>query len=92
MKADHYSASLFSSSVPILLTNGDKASNNEPLLSRYGESVLFSSLFSVNVGLAHLCNPAHHAKNEFSSVNLPCNKAPSHKMDCTSTGGDEVCK
>ena len=88
----HYSASLFCFSIPILLTNGEKASNDEPLLLGSGGSILSSSFFSANVGLAHLCNPAHRAKSGFSSVSLPCNKMPPNEMDCTSTGGDKVRK
>jgi hypothetical protein len=90
--AGHYSASLFSSSIPILLTDGDKASNNEPLLLGFGGSILSSFLFSANVGLTHLCNLAHRAKSGFSSVSLPCDKMLPHKMDSMSTGGDEVPK
>jgi hypothetical protein len=88
----HYSASLFCFSIPILLTNGEKASNDEPLFLGSGGSILSSSLFSANVGLTHLCNPAHRAKSGFSSVSLPCDKMPPNEMDCTSTGGDKVRK
>jgi hypothetical protein len=88
----HYPASLFSSSVPILPTDGDKTSNNEPLLIAGGESISSPSLFSAKVGLTHLCNPVHHTKIGFSSVSLPCDETPPHEMDCKLTSGNEVCK